>query len=618
MRPEEDRRIQPRGDGRAPAPLAGAWSGLVSRVGRTPLRFGVLCHGTTFPAWQAECLRHLLELDGTELVLLVIDTTPRPFDRPPPRSRLRRLLSGGFSLWDLYCRLVVDRQSPAHEPIDLSRQLTGVPTLRCAVVREGRYSEYFTDEDIEAMRSFDLDFALRFAFGIIRGKVLDVARYGVWSFHHGDMDRYRGGPPGFWEIYHDAPVTGSVLQRLTHRLDGGRVLHRGYFATIDDSYVQNRDQALLGAAGWPARVCRDIQEGVAGYLDAPPSASRAALCRAPTNRQMFRHILKQLRNHARRSFHSIFWREQWNVGVVRLPIHAFLDTDLRPAIQWLPASPGYRYVADPFGLSRDAHVSVLVEEYDYRAERGHISVVEMASEGMLGPPRSVITLREHVSYPYLFEHDGQHYCVPEMHRSNEIRLFKAEPFPHRWVGVATLVTGFAAVDPTIFRHEGLWWLFCTNARTGASLRLYAWHATDLMGPWIPHTGNPIKCDIRSSRPAGTPFVYQGQLYRPAQDCSRTYGGAVSINRVARLTPGDFAEEVVRVVEPDPAGPWPLGLHTLSSAGEITLVDGKRRVFVVSQFRIQLIGRLGALLSRVPRTLGSGRRDAGSAYRDREP
>jgi len=44
--------------------------------------------------------------------------------------------------------------------------------------------------------------------------------FGVWSWHHGDEDKYRGGPPAFWEIVNADPVTGALLQRLTERLDG--------------------------------------------------------------------------------------------------------------------------------------------------------------------------------------------------------------------------------------------------------------------------------------------------------------------------------------------------------------------------------------------------------------
>ncbi len=49
----------------------------------------------------------------------------------------------------------------------------------------------------------------------------------------------------------------------------------------------------------------------------------------------------------------------------------------------------------------------------------------------------------------------------------------------------------------------------------------------LEGPWEPHRRNPVKCDVRGSRPAGTPFVHGGELYRPAQDGSKRYGKASS-------------------------------------------------------------------------------------------
>ncbi len=39
-------------------------------------------------------------------------------------------------------------------------------------------------------------------------------------------------------------------------------------------------------------------------------------------------------------------------------------------------------------------------------------------------------------------------------------------------------------------------------------------------------------------------MLDGALYRPAQDCSVTYGGAVVINRIDRLTPEEFSEQPV--------------------------------------------------------------------------
>jgi hypothetical protein len=87
------------------------------------------------------------------------------------------------------------------------------------------------------------------------------------------------------------------------------------------------------------------------------------------------------------------------------------------------------------------------------------------------------------------------------------------------------------------------------------------------------------------------------LYRPAQDCSRTYGGRVIINRVHTLTPVAFHEEAVVAVNPDSAGPYPSGLHTLSQVGTITLIDGKRMRFIPAEFRRTLFANVKTVLNR---------------------
>jgi hypothetical protein len=135
------------------------------------------------------------------------------------------------------------------------------------------------------------------------------------------------------------------------------------------------------------------------------------------------------------------------------------------------------------------------------------------------------------------------------------------------------------VDATVFRHDGRWWLLgSVHDGADANSRLDAWYADALRGPWTPHPLNPLKCDVRSSRSAGTPFTVDGCLYRPAQDCAHTYGGAVSINRIDELTPSRFVERTVTRIAPDPDGPYPAGLHTICAAGPRTIIDGKREDF----------------------------------------
>jgi hypothetical protein len=186
-----------------------------------------------------------------------------------------------------------------------------------------------------------------------------------------------------------------------------------------------------------------------------------------------------------------------------------------------------------------------------------------------------------MSYPYVFAFDDEILCVPETSMAGDVRLYRAVEFPDRWELAATLIKGFPAVDSTLFQYGGMWWLLCGRHGKLSKVELYAWYATSLFGPWTPHPLNPVKCDVRSSRPAGRPFMVAGSFCRPAQDCSRTYGGAIAINRIVKLSPTTFEEELVGRIEPDSTGPYRHGIHTVCPVDGVTLIDGKRTRFHVA-------------------------------------
>jgi len=275
--------------------------------------------------------------------------------------------------------------------------------------------------------------------------------------------------------------------------------------------------------------------------------------------------------------------------LIRCPSSSFLNHDFRPAIKWFAFADQERFLADPFVAVRDGRIYVLCEEFSYESFKGRIVSCEVSQDYSVSLPEVVIDLPFHVSYPFLLMYDDDFYCVPETFRANEISLYKADDFPRSWRKVRTLVKGFAGVDGTIFKYDRYWWLICTDRRTGANDKLYAWYADDLFGSWRSHRGNPVKVDERSTRPAGTPFEYEGEVFRPSQDCSKGYGRRVIINRITKLTPSEFREEAAGVISPE--GPYAEGVHTVSSTDNITLVDGKRFKFVGSEFKRLLKRRL---------------------------
>ncbi|MGO9645099.1 MAG: hypothetical protein ACLPY5_10160 [Candidatus Bathyarchaeia archaeon] len=285
----------------------------------------------------------------------------------------------------------------------------------------------------------------------------------------------------------------------------------------------------------------------------------------------------------------------WNIGLVHEPISSFLKSGGRHDVRWFPRQKD-GWVADPFFLKIDGNLCVLCEQLVASKRMGRIAYFELRDGDQLSEARPAFEPPHHVSYPYTFEGDGEVYCVPEATRAGEIALYKISGSPNEWRRIG-VITSFVGSDPTIIRYDGSWWLFASAGGEDLSKDLYLWYASSLSGPWIPHAANPVKSDASSSRPGGTPFMHNNCLYRPAQDCSKTYGGRIVLSRILRLTTTEFEEELVSFVEPDPEGPYPDGLHTISGCGELTLIDGKRfgytRIGLIKNkiFEIPAISRL---------------------------
>jgi hypothetical protein len=328
----------------------------------------------------------------------------------------------------------------------------------------------------------------------------------------------------------------------------------------------------------PARVCRDILNGAASYLEAQPSQTDAPIYYAPNDFQMARFLLKTATAWLKNQCQSVLFSADWNIGIVRAPIQKFLDPTFRPRVQWLGYSRPGKYIADPFILKVGSDLKLLAEEFDGRKGRGSIVELNLDDSQLASPEfRSAIDEGVHMSYPYLFEHGGSFYCTPEAYRRKAVDLYRFDLDSRRWLYAAKLIRNFAAVDPTPFKYGGRWWMFCTNYDDHVESKLFLWHAPRLEGPWEPHNANPVKVDIRSSRPAGRPFEFEGKLYRPAQDTSRGYGSGISINRILRLTTTEFDETTVSHISPIAGSSYKDGIHTLVSCGSITVIDSKRYI-----------------------------------------
>lgn len=549
------------------------------------LRFGVMCGGTSFQYWQSESIRELLA-NGHQLALLIIDGR-----KPRKHHFLKRVwnhFGSGFffHLCHLYCFKPASRLT-----VDLTFNIADVDIITCQVEKKNK-GEYFDPGDIECIRSHNLDFILRFGFNIIRGEILSSARFGIWSFHHDDETLYRGGPAGFWEIYFRDPVNGAILQQLTEELDHGIILKKGYLKTIFHSYSGNLNNLLKITSSWPNEVANEILR--TGTIKQLASGKQGPLYKIPGNGKMILFSFRMLWSKIKFYYYELFSAEIWNVGLIKSPMEpiALGEKKIGPAdITWLRTFGRGKYLADPSGFIKLNKLHILMEDYSYKKQQAGISeVIWDFQRNSFSVPISTIEGHKHLSYPFIVEDNQRIYCIPESYREGNVRLYKRNFSEEAFMEERILVDNVQAVDPTLFRYGNHWWLFFTT-RPNSATHLYIYYADQLLGDYRPHPMNPVKIDIRSSRPAGTPFFSDGELYRPAQDCSVTYGGRVTINKILKLSPDEFEEIPVGVVEPVMDTPYPNGLHTISRVGEYTLIDGKCYRFNYYHFLNQLKRKL---------------------------
>jgi hypothetical protein len=268
----------------------------------------------------------------------------------------------------------------------------------------------------------------------------------------------------------------------------------------------------------------------------------------------------------------------WHVGIVHAPVQALLHAQTPPPITWLPRQRSFAFLADPFALRHDSGaLTVFVEAFDYRDKRGEIHYYHYAPDYRLVANGTALRAPVHLSYPFLIQHRGATYLLPEAHRTGKLTLYRSVRLPDEWQPVADLLP-LPAIDASVIEHAGRWWMFfALPGPDGRALRdLHIAYADDLLGPWQLHAGNPVRTGLASSRMGGTPFMHEGALHLPMQDCSRTYGGGIQCLRVDALSPTEFSATPMATLTAQGFHPdFPDGIHTLASCGDMTMIDVKR-------------------------------------------
>ena len=74
----------------------------------------------------------------------------------------------------------------------------------------------------------------------------------------------------------------------------------------------------------------------------------------------------------------------------------------------------------------------------------------------------------HLSYPFVFAHDGELLMIPETSAARRVELYRAFDVPGSWERQAVLLDSIDAADATVLSHDGRLWLFAAVAAQDAS------------------------------------------------------------------------------------------------------------------------------------------------------
>lgn len=540
------------------------------------IKFAVMIDNYSIELWQYKTLEKLIN-SGARLELFIKNNNEvMEIKKKSKYNTLKKFLSRN-GLFYIYLRYL--QKVPAVKKININNLINNTNELKVCTTNKGKFSQYFDDNDVEQIKSYDLDFIIRFGFNIIRGEILNSANYGVWSFHHDDETKFRGSPPSFWEVYYNEPTTGAILQRLTDTLDGGIILYKGEIKT-SVSYAKNINNNLIQVISWPTIISKSIISGDTDKFFKKASKTDSKIFYAPTNFEFIKFLLFTVF----RAFNNKFMRylnkhkeDIWKIGYVNnFNFNDFLKNKTILDVKWINKFNKDDFRADPFAIVDNNNFDILYEGYDYKIKKGNLSVVSLDNNGKQILQKELLNKEYHLSFPFILKENNKYYCIPESHQSNMIELYEYDINSKELKKLKNIMENISAVDTVLFKHNEIWWMFYSLAGNKTDENLHISYSNSLFGDWIEHPLNPVKTTPRTSRMAGSIFSNNNKIYRPSQNCSLTYGGSVIINEITILTEYDYQEKEILEIEPKDILSTEnfKGIHTFNIVEDKLIIDVK--------------------------------------------
>lgn len=268
---------------------------------------------------------------------------------------------------------------------------------------------------------------------------------------------------------------------------------------------------------------------------------------------------------------KIQYSQYWNIGFCeQAPMDLIRDKHLK-SIRWMKHPFRDRWFADPFILKANNNdIVVFVEECSIENPKGIICELVIDRRTMRLKKRYVmLELDTHLSYPAILHYQGRVYVYPENGASGKLNVYEYDENNHRLINPVCILEE-AVADATIVKSNGCYYMSATkypNTQEGAFL-YWSEHCFDRFRQV---GGEAFQIGRHCSRQGGDWIIVNEKLYRPAQDCVKRYGSALSIMEMSNISECD-KERFCFSISPNYYR-YPLGVHTINFKDNLCVVDG---------------------------------------------
>ena len=273
--------------------------------------------------------------------------------------------------------------------------------------------------------------------------------------------------------------------------------------------------------------------------------------------------------------------KQWMIGIYESSIQEIIESrNFDPKIKWIKPKSLKKYKADPFLLERkNEKTKLLYEEFLLKEDYGKISLLTLDKDFRTIKSKVLLDTKSHLSYPFIFEEQGVQYVFPEAAQSGKLSCYQYDPIKEELFFKKDILN-LPLLDSTIIKHNQKYWLFGTTGSNNSKYQLHLFFADHLLGPYFPHSSNPVKTGINGIRSAGNFIKINEDIYWPTQNCKIKYGDSITFNKINRLTEKEFSDEWVLTISMDRLNTHErvASIHTINEAENMIVLDAQRWSF----------------------------------------